>query len=410
MHTLSRSFIFWSLLIFSASIYGQGCGNPPEHATLTSSYKKAWKDMACSSSKVGGNATIPVGDNDPAKLGFTKSDQDCKDASNNEEAASQTIYQYLSTDKTLMVAECGYRLCLLGQNSAATGSAEISARFLEICGGMTDTKSLVGLRNPVSTIEVTPTMSGTTQTVSVWIRGPSEGNLKLRCRADTNDVTCLKGNPSETVTATPSNRDTEYRLSVRFPDAATMKLGDVTYARYTISLGEQATIRKLPGLIKFVKPPEVLNCTQWRANQCMRCVRTAIGDFPVSYWSEQIALSCGKMKPGPASLSVNATVYPQPQPKSGGDNGWWMFMGYRVSSSKEREEWSSCNPNYLYKNIQGFQDPTKTSYPFNVNGAVIQIPDSGLASVSICVGQSQVWPNLPATAVFRDLRLEIDAR
>jgi hypothetical protein len=125
-------FILTSMtMAFPSKSLGQDCGQPPNNTTVTRDLIEGIRSLACTASQAGGSLNAVVEDI-PFGAKFDQSQKQCSSLEQSRQEATNTISQYLSTPDSLLVAECGYRSCMLLKTGASDQTLDA---FYSICSG-----------------------------------------------------------------------------------------------------------------------------------------------------------------------------------------------------------------------------------------------------------------------------------
>jgi len=281
--------------------------------------------MACSSRQLGAGATIPI-DGLPIGVSFSTEEQRCDGSQNDRREDYSFVQQYISTNAALIIAECGYRMCMLRRNN---GDPTTLAMLANVCGGVPSTSG-VGLGESALSIPWSRSKAGKSTPITLPVKGSADVDLRydITFPGDTKAVWLDKkaGNPKVLRRSTT----TQVALLAKVPTKAPLR-GEPLY--YPFSL--RAANRQSSGNIMVYSPTDDWpHCTEWHDDRCVRC------EFPLQMsggggTSEE--LTCSEMTPG-ANVEVvaNGVVIDQ-----GHARDWDTWLEFALSAGKASVAWNN---------------------------------------------------------------------
>lgn len=300
---------------FPATVRAQDCGSPPVHVEVSSDFRRHWTLFTCSQMRLGAGATVPI-EGVPVTFSMSEEERRCTDSSETVEDHRRAIMTYLATRQSLLIAECGYRLCQMRRAHADTA---LTAAFTNMCGmGFADTSGpgapSIGLESPLLQREWRAEERGQAVTVTVSVRNHNPG-ARLRYRAgllsasgEIADATSGQIQPGATASVT---------IRLRVPSAAPTRARP-TYLPFRIRIEGTADVApaEVAGTVMFYRSaddPELRYCTRWDGDSCVRC------EIPLSEGAQ--AGSCAAMPAGAARVEVSGVAVARGR---GEDHDTWL--------------------------------------------------------------------------------------
>ena len=251
-------------LLFAASICfiahlaleGQSHGqcHPPTSQSTNAQYARAWIQGLCRSNSMSVGIEVPAVD--VPGIDFSSTDRTCSQSSGSESSHITTLRNYLASDKSLLVAECGFRLCELQRAGAAAASQRtFMERVCAVQGGPGD-----GLALSSSVFDLK------------WSPGPHTVSIDVRNLNPTQPIDVSATLNADTIGGVPKLK----KRHLKIPGGATASIDIDMFFADNMSIKREAV-----HLLKVIHASSVYpvairvapggKCSQWRAGHCVGC-------------------------------------------------------------------------------------------------------------------------------------------
>jgi hypothetical protein len=380
--------------------HAQDCGGPPAHIDVSSDFIRHWVLYTCSQMNLSTGATIPL-DGIPVTFSLDSEDLTCTDSSETVEEHRRYIMRYLSTRESLLIAECGYRLCHMRNAHASSAVMEI---FTHMCGmGFADTSgsspsASISVADPHQAIVWSETTAGTMVNIDVPVRNHNPGvDLRYRAgRVSPGRSGRLMSARSGTLNA---NAVTNVTIRMRIPSRRPLR-GEPVYIPYRVEVRAGGGVRAahVSGTVMVYASTDedrYAYCTDWSHDMCVRC------EVPLS--ASVTSGSCGGMPEGDASVSFSGRALARGLPE---DHDTWIAVD--LDSGSAFDAWCNGNPGGHHRGVGCVGPFSGNRGVRQVSMAIphVSVPASGLLEATTGFSMCVAAPggcDLVGTLTFRSL-------
>ncbi len=378
----------------------QDCGSPPAHVEVSSDFARHWTLYTCSQMNLATGATVPI-EGIPVTFSLTDEERTCTESTETVEEHRRYIMRYLATRESLLIAECGYRLCEMRR---ARADSAVMAVFTHMCGmGFADTSgsspsASISVADPHQSIVWSETTAGTMVDIDVSVRNHNPG-VDLRYRAGRVSPGRSGRLMSASSGSLGANAVTNVTIRVRIPTRRPLR-GEPVYIPYRVEVRAGGGVRAahVSGTVMVYASTDESRyayCTDWSHDMCVQC------EVPLS--ASATSGSCGGMPEGDASISFSGRALAR-----GLDAEHDTWIAVDLDSGSAFDAWCNGNPGGHHRGV-GCVGPFSGSRGVRVvtmNIPHVSVPASGLLEATTGFSTCVAAPggcDLVGTLTFRSL-------